>query len=29
VIVNSDGSTELVPGAVDEQLLEQIISEAN
>jgi hypothetical protein len=29
VIVNTDGSTELVAGAVDEQLLEQIISETN
>ncbi len=29
VIVNTDGSTELVAGAVDEQLLGQIISEAN
>lgn len=29
VLVNTDGSTELVAGAVDEGLLEQIISEAN
>lgn len=29
VIVNTDGSTELVAGAVDEQLLAQIISEAH
>jgi peroxiredoxin len=29
VIVNTDGSTETVAGAVDEELLGQIISEAN
>lgn len=29
VIVNTDGSTELIAGAVDEELLGQIISEAN
>jgi peroxiredoxin len=29
VIVDTDGSTEVVAGAVDEALLEQIISEAN
>ena len=29
VIVDTDGSTELIAGAVDEALLEQIISEAN
>ncbi len=28
VIVNTDGSTELIAGAVDEELLGQIISEA-
>jgi hypothetical protein len=28
VIVNSDGSTELVAGAVDEALLQQIVAEA-
>jgi len=28
VLVNSDGSTELVAGAVDGDLLEQIISES-
>ena len=29
VIVNTDGSTELVAGAVDAELLDQIISEAD
>jgi len=29
VIVNTDGTTELIAGAVDEELLGQIISEAN
>lgn len=29
VIVNTDGSTESIAGAVDESLLDQIISEAN
>lgn len=29
VLVNTDGTTELVAGAVDDQLLSQIISEAN
>jgi peroxiredoxin len=29
VIVNTDGSTELITGAVDEELLGQIVSEAN
>jgi hypothetical protein len=29
VIVNSDGSTELIPGAVDEALLQQIVAEAS
>lgn len=29
VIVNTDGSTELITGAVDEELLAQIISEAD
>lgn len=28
VIVNTDGSTETIAGAVDEELLDQIISEA-
>ncbi len=29
VIVKTDGSTELVAGAVDEELLAQIVSESN
>ena len=29
VIVNTDGTTELIAGAVDEELLTQIISEAD
>jgi len=29
VIVDTDGSTELIAGAVDEELLAQIVSEAN
>jgi peroxiredoxin len=29
VIVNTDGSTELLAGSVDEELLDQVITEAN